>query len=56
MQPLFAEISAIMEHAQMSCDGNLDILSVSCKKGSFPILAANSQKGSAEHVQVWEPG
>jgi hypothetical protein len=52
MQPLFADNSAITVDAQMSCDGNLDILSVSYKKGSFPILAVNSRKRSAEHVQV----
>jgi hypothetical protein len=52
MQPLFADISAIMEYAQMSCDGNLDILSVSCKKDSIPILTVNSRSGSAEHVQA----
>jgi DNA gyrase/topoisomerase IV subunit A len=52
MQPLLADISEETVNAQMNCDGNLDILSVSCKKGSFPILTVNNQKGSAEHVQV----
>jgi hypothetical protein len=56
MQPLIAANSAGTSIAIKMRIGNLDILSVSCKKGSIPILTVNSLSGSAEHVQVWEPG
>jgi hypothetical protein len=52
MQPLIAaKIAGILTAITMR-DGNLDILSVSCKKDSIPILTVNSRSGSAEHVQA----